>query len=80
MIENNEKLITCFTDALNINKEIVIDSLKYQGIPQWDSIAHMALVAKIETNFEIMLDTEEILDMSSVGEIKKILTNHNINF
>tara|TARA_B100001093_G_C26320395_1_gene797430 strand:+ start:237 stop:476 length:240 start_codon:yes stop_codon:yes gene_type:complete len=77
---NNEKLITCFEDALNINRDIVIDSLKYQGIPQWDSIAHMSLVAKIEDQFEIMLETEEILDMSSVLQIKKILKKYDLKF
>ena len=77
---NNEKLIFCFTNALKISGDIVIDSLKYQSIPQWDSIAHMALVAEIENGFDIMLDTEEILDMSSVSEIKKILGKHDINF
>ena len=80
MSNNNEKLINCFTESLKINKNVVNDSLKYQSIPQWDSIAHMTLVAQIENTFEIMLDTEEILDMSSVSEIKKILSNHDIKF
>lgn len=80
MNENNQKLIICFTEALNIDKDTVTDSLKYQSIPQWDSIAHMTLVAQIENTFEVMLDTEEILDMSSVSEIKKILGNHSLEF
>ena len=79
-MDNNEKLILSFTNALKIGEHLIIDSLKYQSIPQWDSIAHMALVAEIENEFDIMLDTEEILDMSSVYEIKKILGNHDINF
>ena len=79
-MNNDEKLISCFTNALKIQKDLVIDSLKYQSIPQWDSIAHMALVAEIENLFDVMLDTEEILDMSSVSEVKKILGNHEINF
>tara|TARA_B100000886_G_scaffold339046_1_gene303380 strand:- start:431 stop:670 length:240 start_codon:yes stop_codon:yes gene_type:complete len=79
-MKNYEKLINCFTEALKISKELVNDNLKYQSIPQWDSIAHMALVAQVENQFEIMLDTEEILDMSSVYEIKKILIKHEIEF
>tara|TARA_Y100001968_G_scaffold296094_1_gene304034 strand:- start:22476 stop:22715 length:240 start_codon:yes stop_codon:yes gene_type:complete len=77
---NNEKLVICFMESLNINKEIIVDSLEYQGITQWDSMAHMMLVAEIETKFDIMLDTEEILAMSSVEEIKKILGSHDITF
>ena len=79
-MKNFEKLINCFTEALKINEDLVNDNLKYQSIPQWDSIAHMALVAQVENQFEIMLDTEEILDMSSVYEIKKILIKHDIEF
>ena len=79
-MKNYEKLINCFTEALKINEDLVNDNLKYQSIPQWDSIAHMALVAQVENQFEIMLDTEEILDMSSVYEIKKILIKHDIEF
>ena len=79
-MKNFEKLINCFTEAVKINEDLVNDNLKYQSIPQWDSIAHMALVAQVENQFEIMLDTEEILDMSSVYEIKKILIKHDIEF
>mgnify|MGYP001315709093 CR=1 FL=1 len=71
-MKNYEKLINCFTESLKISEDLVNDNLKYQSIPQWDSIAHMALVAQVESQFDIMLDTEEILDMSSVYEIKKI--------
>ncbi len=79
-MKNYEKLINCFTESLKISEDLVNDNLKYQSIPQWDSIAHMALVAQVESQFDIMLDTEEILDMSSVSEIKKILTTHDIKF
>ncbi len=77
---NNEKLKLCFKESLKIEENLFNDSLKYQSIPQWDSIAHMTLVAKIESEFEIMLDTEEILDMSSVFKIKEILGEHKIKF
>ena len=77
---NNDKLKLSFVESLGIKEIQFNESLKYQEIPQWDSIAHMALVAKIENEFDIMLDTEEILDMSSVIEIKKILGNHQISF
>ena len=79
-MNNNNKLINCFIESLKIKEDVIDDDLKYQSIPQWDSIAHMALVAQIENQFEIMLDTEEILDMSSVREIKNILAKHNIKF
>ena len=64
----------------NLIKYRYFEELSYNEIPQWDSLAHMTLVAKIEEEFDVMLDTNEILDMSSVKMIKDILTNHGIIF
>lgn len=80
MNENRQKLITCFTESLNIPADQVVDTLAYQSIPQWDSVAHMALIAQLESTFEIMLDTDQILGMSSVGKAAEILTSHGISF
>ncbi len=74
----NEKLTKCFVDALNIPTEEITDALAYQSIPEWDSIAHMALVAALEEAFDIMLDTDDIIGMSSVAVAKEILAKYGI--
>jgi acyl carrier protein len=40
----------------------------------------MILVSAIEEKFSVMLDTNEILDLSSVAQAKTILTKHGITF
>jgi acyl carrier protein len=40
----------------------------------------MSLVASIEDTFDIMMDTDDIIDMSSVGKAKEILVNYGIEF
>jgi acyl carrier protein len=42
-----------------------VERLEYQGIPEWDSIGHMSLVVAIEDEFDVQLDTEQVIDMSS---------------
>lgn len=74
----NKKLTKCFVDALNIPAEDITDALAYQSIPEWDSIAHMALVAALEEAFDIMLDTDDIIGMSSVAVAKEILAKYGI--
>jgi len=59
---------------------MVVDSLAYQSISEWDSVGHMALVAGLEEAFDIMLDTDDIIDMSSVAKAKEILGKHDITF
>ncbi|GIU51260.1 acyl carrier protein [Shewanella sairae] len=73
---NQEKLIQCFVSALAIDGALVTDELKYNSIPQWDSTAHMMLVAELEAEFDVMLDTDDIIDMSSVAKAKTILAKY----
>ena len=42
-----------------------VENLEYQDIPEWDSIGHMSLVVAIEDEFDVQLDTDQVIDMSS---------------
>ena len=79
-MDNAEKLREIFTKALEIDKGIVIDSLEYNSIPQWDSVAHMSLVAAIDDAFDIMMETDDVIDMSSFGKAKEILRKYDVEF
>ncbi|MBT2131502.1 acyl carrier protein [Aliiroseovarius lamellibrachiae] len=78
--DNNEKLVGAFVEALQIEAITVTDELQYNTIKEWDSVAHMTLVAALEEVFDIMLDTDDIIDMSSVGKAKEILGRYDVNF
>tara|TARA_B110000238_G_C15801245_1_gene300228 strand:+ start:173 stop:409 length:237 start_codon:yes stop_codon:yes gene_type:complete len=77
---NNEKLVKAFCDALEIEENIVKDDLKYQSIEQWDSISHMILIAELEDIFDVEIDTDDVIDMSSVLKAKEILNKNGIEF
>ncbi len=79
-MDNTEKLRKIFSEALNIKIETVTDSLEYNSIPEWDSVAHMSLVAAIDGGFDIMLDTDDVIDMSSFGKAKEILKKYDVEF
>lgn len=64
--------------SLQIPAEQVTDDLRYNSIDEWDSVAHMALVAELEDAYDIMLDTDDIVDMSSVAKIREILKKYNV--
>ncbi|HIL03319.1 MAG TPA: acyl carrier protein [Candidatus Thioglobus autotrophicus] len=79
-MSNKEKLINSFVSALGVDQSIIIDSLEYNTIPQWDSVAHMALIAALEEEFDIMMDTDDIIDMSSVVKAKEIVSKYDVVF
>ena len=73
---HDKKLKDCFANALGIDNSLVLDSLQYNSIPEWDSVGHMTLVAELEDCFDIMLDTDDIINMSSVSKAKDILKKY----
>ena len=77
---NSEKYLNVFTETFLVSKEDAV-KLEYQGITEWDSVGHMGLIAAIEDAFDIMMDTDDIIDLSSFEKGKEILAkNYNIEF
>ncbi len=76
---NLEKLTKVFVESFGIDAEKT-KGLQYQGIDQWDSVGHMSLVAAIEDEFDIQLDTDDIIDMSSFEKAQEILAKYNVEF
>ena len=77
---NIEKYINAFVEALEVKVDQV-EGLEYQAIGEWDSVGHMALVSAIEEAFDIMMDTEDIIDFSSYEKGKEILSgNYGVEF
>ncbi len=74
-----KKLIDCFVQTFAIERAQVTSSLAYQSIPEWDSAAHMALVAEIENVFNVTLDTDDIIGMSDVAKAVEILKKHGVD-
>lgn len=80
MNSNQQSLVEGFSTALAIPQEQVTDDLAYNSIPQWDSIAHMTLVAELESRFDVMMDTDDIIDMSSAAKARDILGKYGVTF
>jgi acyl carrier protein len=71
-------LIQAFASALCVPESAELEAAEYRGIAQWDSLAHMRLVAEIEKTFDIMLDTEDVIGMNSFRRAVEILAKHGI--
>ncbi|MFI7441083.1 acyl carrier protein [Nonomuraea indica] len=71
-----DRLRDVFRVSLGLPAGADVDDLRYRAIPQWDSLAHMALVAAIEDEFDIMIDTDEMIDMSSFTHAVRLLEKH----
>ncbi len=77
-VGNVERLKGAFQEALSVDPAANFEELAYGVTAGWDSVAHMALVAAIENAFDIMLDTDEVIDLSSFSKARQIVGKHGI--
>jgi acyl carrier protein len=77
-MENLQKYNTVFIETFGIDETRLNASLAYESVPAWDSTGHMGLISSIEYTFNLLMDSEDILDFSSYEKGKKILAKYKI--
>lgn len=75
-MSNLEKYNNAFIESFEITED-QLPGLKYQDIEAWDSVGHMGLIAALEDAFDIMMDTDDIIDFSSYEKGMEILAKEN---
>jgi acyl carrier protein len=73
----SDKYDKVFVKSFKIKKD-KLKKLKYNSIPQWDSVGHMSMIGSLEETFNITLEMDDIIDFSSYEFGKKILKKYKI--
>ncbi len=77
---NSEKYTNLFMELFNLTADKA-EKLNYQDIEAWDSVGHMTLISSLEEAFDIMMDTDDIIDFDSFKKGKELLSkNYGIEF
>ena len=76
-MSNLDKYSKVFIKSFKIKKE-KLKKLKYNSVPQWDSIGHMSMIGSLEEAYNITLEMDDIIDFSSYEFGKKILKKYKI--
>jgi acyl carrier protein len=79
-MSNKKKYDAAFIDVFEIEKSDLNEHLEYQSIKEWDSVGHMALMATLEDEFDIMLDMDDIIDFGSYKTGLKTLEKYGVIF
>jgi acyl carrier protein len=77
-MNNLEKYNLSFMDSFSIDESVLGADLLYNTIPEWDSIGHMELIAKIEEAFDILFETDDIIDLSSYKKGIELLEKYGV--
>lgn len=74
---NLEKYNAAFIDSLGVEEQ-QLQGLTYQSVDTWDSVGHMQLIATLEDAFDIMFDTDDIIDFSSYEKGKEYMAKYDV--
>ncbi len=73
MTDFDNKLLDILTRVFRIERDEIKDDLKRKDFEPWDSMAHLMLVSEVENEFEIFFEDEEVVDIWTVADLKKLL-------
>ena len=79
-MDTKEKYQNIFIKSLSIDSNKFNENIKYNEIPEWDSIGHMTLISALEEEYKISLETDDIVDFSSFKKGIEILKKYSISF
>ena len=69
----HDRVFSAFKESFDLEDDVDTTKLVYQSYPAWTSVGHMILVAALESEFDTMLETDDILEMSNFDKAVKIM-------
>ncbi|MFW9788412.1 MAG: acyl carrier protein [Candidatus Thorarchaeota archaeon] len=75
MNDFEDKLLEILSKILLLDKDQITDDLRRKDFEPWDSMAHLIIVSEIENEFEMFFEDDEVVELWTVGDIKKVLAS-----
>jgi acyl carrier protein len=69
----HDRVFSAFKESFDFDDDVDTKKLVYQEYPAWTSVGHMILVAALESEFDTMLETDDILEMSNFDKAVTIM-------
>ena len=79
-MENLNKYNTIFKNVFLTDESELNENFTILNIEKWDSVAHMHLISELEDAFNIMFDTNDIINFSSYKSGMEILNKYGVDF
>jgi acyl carrier protein len=77
-MSNKEKYDQVFIESFSVNQSQLNENFVYQCVPEWDSVGHMGMIAGLESSFDIMMETDDIIDFGSYTKGIELLAKYNV--
>ena len=75
---NLEKLNGIFCEVFSVDAGALGTGFDNKSVEGWDSVRQLSLATAVEERFDIMLDPEDILELTSYDNARTILARYEI--
>jgi citrate synthase len=59
--------------SLRIERGAVTETLAFNGVPQWDSLAHVDLMLALEAAYGLVIDEDRMIELTTVPAIRRFV-------
>jgi len=77
---NREIYDEVFIECFSVDKSQLNSGFVYESVPEWDSVGHMGMIAELEEKFDILMETDDIIDFSSYLKGIELISKYGIIF
>jgi len=75
----NKHLVSVLTDVFGLRAEQIVPQLTKEQVGSWDSLKQMDLVMSLEREFNVALEIQDIVKMTSVAHIVDVLASKGVS-
>lgn len=76
---NIEKYNTAFIEVFGVTGDVLNEDFSKENVGEWDSIHQLNIISILEESFDVMLEPEEIMELTSYGKGIEILNKYGVD-
>lgn len=76
MTMTEKKIKKIFAQLFGVAESKINDAVSYNSFRGWDSLMHLELINKLENEFNISIDIDDVLAMENFKKAKEIVKKY----
>lgn len=77
---NLEKYNQAFIEVFGVEESVLGSDFDKDSVDGWDSVHQLNIIALLEESFDIMLDPEDIMELTSYEKGKELMAKYEVEF
>jgi len=74
--DSDEIVVNIFCEEIGIDVATASDDLAYDSLKGWDSLKHLVIVSRLEEQFSLEFEVDDIIAMSTLGKVREIVARY----